>query len=378
MKIALVGLTYPFRGGISHYTTLLYEALAKRHDVRLFALRRQYPTFLFPGKTQTDESGKTLVVPHDPCLDSINPISWLQTYGRIRQYHPDLTLFCWWNPFFAPAFGTIARLLTTRAKIPCCFLCHNVLPHESTRLDRILLRYVLRPGAAFITHSAADKANIERICPDARVYRNPHPTYEIFRFDHTLTGVTAKAKLGLENKKVVLFFGYIREYKGLQYLLDAMAMLPTEDGYHLLVVGEFYEPQVKYRNRLNELQRSQRLTLVDRYMPNEEVAQYFIAADVVVAPYLSATQSGIIQIAYSFDKPVIATTVGGLPEVVIDGETGYLIPPADAPRIAGALRELFAPGQAERFAKRIRQEQQRYSWEQMVATIETMAGALRG
>jgi len=372
LRIAVVGLTHPFRGGISHYTTLLYRSLALKHDVRFYALYRQYPKLLFPGKTQYDESEASIEVPHEACIDSINPFTWFLTARRIMRYKPDLILFSWWHPFFAPAFGTIAHVAWRFGRIPSCYLCHNAIPHERSIFDKLLLRYAFSSGRVFITHSRQDHDDLQGFRPGAIVHRNPHPTYDVFASSDRLPGPAAKDRLGLTGKKVLLFFGFIREYKGLAHLLDAVARLDPDQGYHLAIVGEFYDDKDRYRDRLDVLRKRGQLTLVDRYIPNEEVSVYFSAADLVIVPYLTATQSGVIQIAYGFGKPVIATRVGGIPEVVCDGKPGYLGPPADAAALAEATRRYFESGRQDEFREAITAENDKYSWDRMVETVEAV------
>ena len=378
LRIALVGLTHPFRGGISHYTTLLCRALAKQHDVRFFALSRQYPGFLFPGKTQIDESETVFQVPHEATIDSINPFTWIRTAFRIARYKPDLVLYSWWNPFFAPAFGTIARLARWFGGARSCFICHNAIPHERSALDRLLLWYAFSGADAFIAHSQQDADDLRSFRPNATVHQNPHPTYVIFAPENSPSTEEAKRERGLEGKRVLLFFGFVREYKGLNYLLDAMEQLGPDEDYHLVIVGEFYDDPENYRAALQRLNARGQLTLVDRYVPNEEVPAYFLASDLVMVPYISATQSGVIQIAYGFLKPVVATRVGGIPEVVTDGTTGYLVPPGDAEALASAVRDYFASGKQESFRQGIAAENDRYSWGRMIETIEKAERNLAG
>lgn len=377
LRIALVGLTHPFRGGIAHYTTLLCRELRRKHDVRFFALSRQYPGFLFPGKTQIDESEASLQVPHEATIDSINPFTWVRTALSIARYKPDLIVYSWWHPFFAPAFGTIARLARWFGGAKSCYICHNAIPHERSPVDRLLLRYVFASGQAFIAHSRQDADDLRSFRPQATVHQNPHPTYVIFAPEAAPSTDEAKRALNLSGKKVLLFFGFVREYKGLHHLLEAMEQLGPDEGYHLVIVGEFYDDDRKYRTALDRLEKRGQLTLVDRYVPNEDVPGYFLAADLVMVPYLSATQSGVIQIAYGFLKPVVATTVGGIPEVVVEGSTGYLVPPGDADALAQAARDYFEAGREEEFRRGIDRENHKYSWDRMIETIERAQSELR-
>lgn len=375
LRIAVIGLTHPFRGGIAHYTTVLCRALGAKHTTQLFALKRQYPGLLFPGSTQLDNSDRPIEIDHQPCLDSLNPLSWFGTYRRIRDFQPDLLLISWWHPFLAPAFGSVARLCRRFARIPVCFLCHNALPHERSWIDNLLLRYAYSTAAAFIAHSQEDADNLQLFRPDADVRKNPHPAYDEFGADTAPTQAAAREELGLTGKRVLLFFGFIRAYKGLQYLLEAIEKLPVTDAYHLLVVGEFYEPPSDYP-ALARLVSENRLTLVDRYVANEEVPKYFAATDLLVAPYVTATQSGVIQIAYSFDVPVIATRVGGLPEVVDDGATGFLVSPRSSEALVTAIQGYYAADPAT-FRRGIETARHLYSWDRMVSTVEAVAEAVQ-
>ncbi len=263
LNIALVGLTYPFRGGISHYTSLLYKALDTQHSVHFFSLSRQYPEFLFPRKTQIDKSNTAIEVPNISCLDSINPMSWISTYRKIKSLNPDFILFSWWHPFFALSFGCVSALAHRFAGIPSCFLCHNVIPHEHSLIDKLLLKIAFACTHAFITHSEKDLLDAQKIKPGINVYKNPHPTYSVFVSAEKLTQVDAKKKLNLQGKHVILFFGYICEYKGLQFALDAISLLKEDKRYHLLIVGEFYEDKTKYQEKLDELIGVNMLTVVD-------------------------------------------------------------------------------------------------------------------
>lgn len=370
MKIALIGLTYPFRGGISHYTTLLCEELRRSHEVRFFSLTKQYPSFLFPGTTQYDESDSVISTEHEAILEALNPVSWLTTFRKIQKFNPSIIVFSWWHPFFALAFGSIAHLANFIAKIPSCYLCHNVMPHESSLVDKLLLRYAYSGGKAFITHSQEDQSKLKSLIAKPKVITRPHPTYATFASQTDVSESEAKAILNVESKKVLLFFGYIRPYKGLKFLLEAMSNLNVKEDYHLMIVGEFYDDPGIYSEHLNRLDERRQLTLVDRYVPNEKIPLYFQACDIVVLPYVSATQSGIIQIAYAFEKPVIATDVGGIPEAIVDRKTGYIVESASASAIETAVREYFSKEQKQQFKNEINKFQRKFSWHHMVHAIE--------
>jgi glycosyltransferase involved in cell wall biosynthesis len=372
MKIVLIGLSHPFRGGIAHYNTLLYKALSASHEVRFLALSRQYPDFLFPGSSQTESAPVSHAVCAEACLNPMNPMSWLSTWWRIHRLHPDLVLFSWWHPFFGPAFGTVAHLSRAGSGLRTCFLCHNVVPHEQSLVDRGLSRYAFLSTRNFIVHSRRDAELLGRLKPGATIRTSPHPSYRAFAGGCSLTSDEAKEQLGLQEKRVVLFFGFIRRYKGLLPVLEAMRSLPPEDGYHLVVAGEFYDQREYYREGLERLSAAGRLTLVDEYIANDRVPLFFSAADVVLAPYLSASQSGIVQLAYGFSKPVIASSVGGLPDVIVDGKTGLLVPPGDARALAEAITKIFGREDWAGFEREIEAVRDRFSWDRMVEAVTAM------
>lgn len=377
MRIAIIGPVYPFRGGIAHYTALLYSSLAKRHEVKVVSLSRQYPSILFPGKRQTDHSSVKFAVPEAEALvDSMNPASWIRAVRRIKSFEPDLVIIQWWHPFFAPAFRDIAARLRKFTRV--MFLCHNVLPHEQTGPVKAFSRAALSKGDMFVVHSEEDLCNLKAMIPDAQVKKARHPTYEVFaqgpisELDSHKS--EARRRLNLKEKeRVVLFFGLVREYKGLRYLVQAMPEVLQNIDATLMVAGEFYESYDKYTRLIKELDIVGRVHLRNEYVPNENVADYFLAADVVVLPYVSATQSGIAQIAYGLDRPVITTSVGGLPETVKDGETGYVVRPLDSKAIAEAIVRFFRENKAEEFAHNIRNFREVFSWDRMTETIESLA-----
>lgn len=369
MRICLVGPTYPFRGGIAHYNTVLFRELAKRHETFLVSLRKQYPNWLFPGTTQRDESERPIAVDHHPILTPLGPHTWRTAARHIERLRPDLVVIQWWHPFFAPAFGSLARRLKRRG-MRVVVLCHNGRAHEASRLDGILTRYAFSGADAFIAHSEGDRAAILETRRDARVVVSPHPSYSCFRMREEATRSEARATLGLPDRETLLFFGYVREYKGLPLLLEAMASIRDRRNVQLLVVGEFYSGRDEADALVARHGLDDRVLFVDRYVANEEVQGYFECADAVVLPYRSASQSGIVQIAYELTRPVIATRVGGLPEVVEDGGTGFLCDPNPG-SIEAAIERFFA-SDPEALAQRIRDYRTRFAWDAMVDVIESL------
>ena len=371
MKFVLVGTAYPHRGGIAHYVALLSDGLrAAGHEVKVISFSRQYPRLLFPGTSQDEEGPETIRVDSERLVDSIGPVSWFRAARRIREIRPDLVVFKYWMPLFAPAYGTIARRLR-KAGIRTCFLLDNVLPHERRPGDLALTRWGLAPVDCFIAQSKSVAADLRRFRPDAPLEEVPHPIYSLFgeRMDRD----EARRRLGVTAREVALFFGFIRGYKGLMNLFRAVARIPRDRDFQLLVGGEFYEDARPYRALLEELDLGTRVVLHDRYIPTDEVAAFFSAADVVVLPYVSATQSGIIQIAFHFDRPVVTTDVGGLPEVVRPGELGEVVPPEDPAALAAALVEYFDRGKEALYAPRVAKEKGRYSWSRLVEVLEGFA-----
>lgn len=371
MKFVLVGTAYPHRGGIAHYVALLARELAAAgHTVRVISFSRQYPGFLFPGKTQDDSGPETIRIDSERRIDTLNPFTWLAAARRIGELAPDLVVFKFWMPFFGPAYGTMARRLK-RAGIRTCYLLDNVIPHERRPIDLPLLRYALAPVDAFVAQSEAVAAELRQFRPDAPLRQVPHPVYSIF--GKATERAEARRRLGVTAREVALFFGFIRGYKGLLDLLEAVALLPAERDFQLLVGGEFYEDDAPYRKAIRDLGLQRRVVLHDRYIPNPEVADFFGAANVVVLPYRSATQSGIVQIAFNFDRPVITTRVGGLPEVVEPGVVGEVVPPRDPAALAAALAAYFDQGKEAAYAAGVATAKRRYSWAGMVTALEELA-----
>lgn len=338
-KIVMIGPVYPYRGGIAHYTGLMYKALAKTSQVSMISFRLQYPRLLYK-KEQKDFGNDTFKVDHTEYLiHTVNPFSWLDTAWKIRKRKPDLVIIQWWHPYFAFCYWFLRKLLK---KIPVLFICHNVFPHERFFGDVFLTKHVLKGGDFFIVQSAQDEKYLLSVKQDAVYRRTVHPTYNAFKLCN-LSKENARAQLHIAmDEKVLLFFGFVREYKGLKHLLRAMPEAVQRLGdIKLLVVGEFAADKKDYLNIIDKLGISRFVKIYDAYIPDREVEKFFAACDLVVLPYESATQSGIVQIAYGFEKPVLATRTGGLSEVVADGRTGYLVEPGDCHQIAQRVIQFY-------------------------------------
>jgi glycosyltransferase involved in cell wall biosynthesis len=373
MNIVIVGPAYPFRGGIAHHTGLLSRALSKHHSVEIITFKRQYPRLLFPGKSQEEGGGELFRVVAEPLLDSINPFNWLRVASEIRRRRPDLLIIPYSIPFLAPCYGTLAALTGWRRPTRVLYLCHNIIPHERHIGDTLLTQWAFAFGDRFLVQSSEVRHDLLQLRPRARVALAYLPVYDLF--GRGVNKRAARKRLGIRQSKVLLFFGYIRPYKGLRILLDALHLLQENRGMRnllLLVVGEFYEDQKPYHEQVERLGLSECVRFVPRYVPQNDVGVYFGAADVAVLPYISATQSAIVQVAYNFDKPVIATDVGGLGEIVQEGRTGFIVRPNDPCAFGDAIRRFYTGRCEKPFSRNVHREKQKYSWEAMVEAIETL------
>jgi len=373
MKIALIGPVYPYRGGIAHHTTLLAQHLSERHDIQLISFNRLYPRWLFPGRSDRDPSRFPLHADAEYLLDPLNPLTWWRVGQHVRQFQPELLILPWWVTFMVPAWLGLIWLgrRWTRAKV--LFLCHNVLAHEGGALQRAMVRLTLSRGDAAIVQSRTELATLARLAPDLKAAYTPHPTYAgigQIPAEARSQGIRAESGTG---KVTILYFGFIRPYKGLHVLLDAMPAVLAELPACLLAVGEVWGSRAEYDTHITRLGIGEYVTLLDEYVPNEHLADYFGVADVVVLPYLSATQSGVAQLAFGFGLPVIASRVGGLPETVRDGQTGLLVSPGDPKTLADAIIRFFHERLGGPMRANIRADQERFSWTHMVETIEMLA-----
>lgn len=352
-RMALVGPVLPFRGGIAQHTTMLHRALRSKSQLLSISFKRQYPVWLFPGESDRDpayeghsEDGV------DYCIDSLNPLTWRMAVKAIVAHRPQAVVIPWWTIYWAPCFYYLARAIRSSG-IKLVFFCHNVVEHESASWKQWLSKKVLGQATSFVVHTREDEANLKALIPDASVTVNPHPIYEQFP---QATG-TLNRRAGVE----LLFFGFVRPYKGLDVLIDAMALLKGKDVF-LSIVGEFWEGQEAIEERILEYGIEDQIELIPRYVDENETAEYFTRADVVVLPYRSATGSGVVPLAYHYNKPVIVTRVGGLPDVVVDGETGFVIPANDEKRLARTIGDLSS-GDVSVMEENIRRYKKGFTWE---------------
>lgn len=367
-KVILIGPVYPYKGGISHYTGQMYRELAKKHEVLMLSYKMQYPKFLFHKEQKDYENDSFKVEDTKYMLHTANPFNIIKTAGFIKKQRPDMVVIQWWHPYFAPCYRLLEMFM---GKQNVVFVCHNVFPHERFPLDKFLTKLVLSGGRHFVVHAKEEGEELKKIKKNPDYTVTPHPTYNMFRFEN-MTRKQAREKLGIgEAEKILLFFGFVREYKGLKHLLRAMPMIMEEvQEVRLLIVGDFDGNREEYEELIRTLRIGERIKVIDGYTPDKEVEKYFAACDLVLLPYESATQSGIVQIAFGFERPVIVSRVGGLPEVVKDGETGYVTKPCAPEELADKVKQFFREGRAEEFEENIKKEAARFSWERMGEVLE--------
>jgi glycosyltransferase involved in cell wall biosynthesis len=374
MRVTIIGPAYPLRGGIAHFLASLHHELKEKgHEVSMISFIRQYPSLLFPGQTQMDEGDELIKVDSIRKFDPMNPISWIRSFMAIRRLGSELLVLKWWIPFFGPSYFGVCWLARHLASARVLFICDNVIPHEKRPGDTFFTKLAFSQVDYYVVMSRAVQEELKALKPNSKSELLEHPTYDMFGRSRS-DKASARKRLSLKKGPLVLFFGYVREYKGLMVLLDSIAVLRSSINPKLLVVGEFYDQKQKYVDRIDELGIQDMVEIRDTFVPNEDVNLYFSAADVVVLPYLSASQSGIIQISFALDRPVITTKVGGLPEVVLDGKVGFVVEPGHPQDLAAAIEKYFVEGWEERFVENIPKHRERFSWTAFAEGIERLAG----
>lgn len=361
MKISLIGPVYPYRGGIAHYTTSLYVALTKAgHKVNILSFKRQYPAFLYPGQSDKDPSTNPVRVEAEYSLDPLHPWTWHQSAQKILVDQPDLVLIQWWTTFWGFAYAALIHFL--QKKIRVIYLIHNVLPHENRIWDRMLARFALGKASAFIVQSPNQRERLLGLLPDANIHYCSHPVYQRFS-EQNISKEMARQQLGLPlNTPVLLFFGIVRPYKGLKHLVDAVSK--TVSSVKLVVAGEFWEDSSLYQKQIAHLGLTERVTLINRYISNEDAHILFSAADALVAPYVGGTQSGAVELALGYGLPVVITD--SISEGVQDQfPSVHVVPSGDANALTKAIDSLVANSTNRSSLHAIRDD-----WNRMVDTIE--------
>ena len=374
MRIGIAGTSWPYRGGLAAFNErLAKQFMSEGHEVEIFTFTLQYPDFLFPGKTQYSDDPEPTDLSITRVMNSINPFSWFKTVRMLKKKQIELLVIKFWIPLMAPCLGTIARL-ARRNGIQVVSILDNVIPHEPHFWDKWLIRYFIGGIDHFVAMSESVRQDCLRFLPTSRqesVALHPHPLYD--NFGKTVPITEARKELNLPvDKTILLFFGFIRDYKGLDLLMEAYALSVKSHPELLLVVaGEFYNNAQKYRELEEKLQLNGKIEWRTNFIPDDCVRYYFSAADMIVQPYKSATQSGVTQIAYHFEKPMLVTNVGGLAEIVPDGKVGYVCS-VDVQSVADAINrfaEMDKKDREEQFNKNIQTEKQKYAWSGMTAKI---------
>ena len=368
-KVIIIGPAHPLRGGLASFDERLARQFQQQDfDTSIYTFSLQYPDFLFPGTTQYSSEPAPTDIKIKVCINSINPLNWIKVGNELRIIKPTIIVVRYWLPLMGPCLGTILRIVKRNKFTKVVCIADNVIPHEKRFGDKPFTQYFVQSINAFVTMSA-------KVLSDLKSFTNKsarqivHPLYD--NFGEALPKNIAREKLGLNvDDKIILFFGFIRKYKGLDILLEAMKILHLKSqtsNLKLLVAGEFYEDRKLYDDLIAELNISSQLILRTEFIADSEVAYYLSAADFVIQPYRNATQSGVTPLAYHFEKPMLVTNVGGLPDLVPDGKVGLVAEP-NANSIAEKIIELYQLGE-EYFLPQLREEKKKYSWKILVDTI---------
>lgn len=366
MKIAILSPFYPFRGGLAQLNARLYTELSKNHTVKAYTFTTLYPNILFPGKTQfVSEGDSAQKIDSIRVLSSINPFTYIKTAIAINKFTPDILIIPYWMSFMSPAYGTVARLINKKTKIVS--LVHNAISHERTLFEKPLAHYFFNSCDAYIVMSEPVKADLLTLRKKALICLQPHPIYDQYKDKSDRISACEKLKINSE-KKTLLFFGFIRDYKGLDILIEAMSFL--SDNYQLIIAGESYGSFDKYTNLINQSPLKNNIVVFEQYINDDMVSLLFSASDVLVLPYKSATQSGVVAMAYQLETPIIATNVGALGETIRSANTGLVASEATPQNIADTIKDYFENDRSQIFLKNIRNEKKRLSWSNFTRNIE--------
>lgn len=373
----LVGTAHPFRGGLASYNERLIKQFQDEgHEAEIFTFTTQYPNFLFPGKTQYSEEPAPSDIKITRAVSSINPFNWIKVGRQIRKMKADIVIFKYWLPFMGPCFGTIARKIKKNKHTKIITILDNVIPHESRFGDRLFTKYFLKPIDAFISMSKSVEKDLETFDSAKPRDFNPHPLFD--NFGPLIQKNEAKKLLELDvSCNYILFFGIIRDYKGLDLLLEAFSKMNyKEQNLKLLVAGEYYSNEEKYQAQIKQLDLTEDVIVVNKFIKDSEVGRYFCAADIIAQPYKSATQSGVTQIAYHFEIPILVTNVGGLPEMVPHEKVGF-VTSQSTEEIAECLRRFYLENKEGEFKANLKVEKEKYSWDKLTAKVLNLAKSLQ-
>ena len=377
MKIIIAGPAYPYRGGIAAFNErLANELISEGHDVELYTFTLQYPSFLFPGKTQYSNAYPPENLKIYRKINSVNPLNWLAIGREIRKKEADILIVKFWLPFMAPCLGTIARKAKKNGKTKVLSILDNIIPHEKRPGDKLLASYFASSMDSFIAMSQSVLQDVEALDKKKPKLLSPHPLYD--HFGKPVERQTALKELGLdENKRYMLFFGFIRDYKGLDLLMRAYADKGFEEkNVELIVAGEFYNNSEKYFKLEKELGLKGKIRWFNDFVPDDKVRYFFSAADIIVQPYITATQSGVTQIGYHFEKPMLVTDVGGLAEIIPDGKAGYVVKP-EPKAVKDALMDFFENDKADYFIEGVKEEKKKYAWARMTEAVKKAVDAVK-
>jgi D-inositol-3-phosphate glycosyltransferase len=374
-KVIIIGPAFPFRGGIANFNNALAQEYYDRgNEVVLYSFTLQYPGFLFPGTTQYEsgEAPKNLKI--KTLINSVNPFNWINVARKINAEKPDYVIIRYWLPFMAPCLGTIARLLNKKIKILA--ITDNVIPHEKRIGDTLLTRYFVKSCDAFLSLSASVLDDLSKFTNTTYKKFIPHPIYNVF--GDKIPKAKALENLGLNSEdKHLLFFGFVRKYKGLDLMLKAMGDSRIKAmGIKLIIAGEFYDDKTEYTDMITNLGIEDKIIMKSDFIPAEKVKNYFCAADMITQTYRTATQSGVTQIAYSFDRPMLVTDVGGLAEIVPNNKVGY-VTSQNPTEIADAIIDFYTNNKEEYFSDNTRLEKKRFSWEFFVEGLVELMNSVK-
>lgn len=365
-KVVVVGPALPLRGGLSTYNERLCKQLINNgYEASILSFSLQYPNILFPGKTQFSDEPIPDYLKIDSAINSINPFNWIKIGLKYKKLKPDLMIFRYWMPFMSPSLGTIARIIKTNKHTRIVCIADNIYPHEKHFYDQIFTNYFVKTMDGFITMSQSVLKDLKNLVPLKPSEYVPHPMYD--NFGDIISKKEAIEKLGLDsNYKYLLFFGFIRQYKGLDLLLKSFAKSQLKNQQvKLIIAGEYYESPEPYKELIEKLNLQSAVIERNDFVPNSDVYQYFCACDMVVQTYHSATQSGVTQIAYHFNKPMLVTNVGGLSETVPDGIVGY-ISEKDENIIAENLIDFYENNRETEFSENVKKYKTIFSWDKII------------